>query len=84
MFEKLLRFKNHSENAGVILSLEGDHYLAYEMTPSGEVVKSADHAFKSLSLAQDWLHGEGVKNISLRQSSAYFEMIGQEAEPPMQ
>lgn len=80
MFEKLLHFENHTSNAGLIWSIEGDLYLAYEMTPEGEVVEKAEHVFKNLTLAREWLLDKGVKSISLRQSTAYFEMIGQAAE----
>ena len=80
MLDKLLYFKNHTENAGVIWSLEGDHYLAFELSPEGDIVNQAEGAFKSLSLARHWLQEAGVKSISLRQSSAYLEMIGQAPE----
>ncbi len=78
MFEKLMSFGSKSENTGVIWSLEGDHYLAFEMSPEGEIVERADHAFKSLALAKEWLESHGVETISLRQSNAYFEMVGQD------
>lgn len=80
MFEKLLQFENHNGNAGVIWSMEGGLYLAFEMSPSGSIVRRAKPTFRSLELARDWLQNAGVKSISLRQSSAYFEMIGQESE----
>ncbi|MDX1452845.1 MAG: DUF6482 family protein [Oleiphilaceae bacterium] len=78
MFEKLMSFGSKSENTGVIWSLEGDHYLAFQLSPQGDVVQQADHAFKCLSLAREWLENQGVETISLRQSNAYFEMVGQD------
>lgn len=78
MFEKLMSFGGKTDNTGVIWSLEGDHYIAFQMSPQGDIVDQAEHAFKSLALAREWLQKQGVQTISLRQSNAYFEMVGQD------
>ena len=65
-------------NKGFIWSLEGDHYLAFQKNEVGDIVKQADHAFRSLVEAKDWLHADGVSDIKMEQSSAYFEMVGQD------
>ena len=79
MFERLMS-KTQNNNAGVIWSIEGDQYLAYAMSPKGEIATKSKSSFKNLSLAQEWLRHEGVRSISLKQSSAYLEMIGQDQE----
>jgi hypothetical protein len=79
MFEKLLvQTGIKPANKGFIWSLEGDHYLAFQKDADGNLVKQAEHAFRSLVEAKAWLHSDGVKDITMEQSNAYFEMVGQD------
>lgn len=76
MFEQLLHFSRWSDNMGVIYSVQGGHYLAMETNHKGELLRQAEQPFQSLSQAKTWLQKHGVESISLRQTPAYFEMIG--------
>ena len=76
MFEQLLHFSSGSENMGIICSVQSGQYLALQTDKQGQLVRKADHAFASLSQAKNWLKKQGIKSISLRQTPAYFEMIG--------
>lgn len=76
MFEKLISLKNPLSKCGVIESVSSNQYLAHELDKEGNIVKRAPHDFKSLAQAKRWLRKHGVHTISLRQSPAYFEMIG--------
>lgn len=76
MFEQLLTFSSSFKNMGIICSVQGGHYLAVHMNPSGEVIQHAGQPFRSLVQARTWLQKQGIQCISLRQSPAYFEMIG--------
>lgn len=76
MFEQLISFKNSSNKLGVVESIKASLYLAYQVDNDGNIIKRAPHGFKSLALAKQWLRKQGIHTISLRQSPAYFEMIG--------
>lgn len=76
MFEQLLSFDGYKHTRGIIWSLTGSHYLAYELSPQGKVVKQSRQGFSNLASARSWLRKQGVTTISLRQSGAYLEMIG--------
>ena len=76
MFEQLISFKNPVNKRGVVKSVKASLYLAHQEDDEGNIVKQAPHGFKSLALAKQWLKKQGIHTISLRQSSAYFEMIG--------
>ncbi len=76
MFEKLISLKSPLSQCGVVESVGSDQYLAYELDKDGNIVKRAPHSFKSLAQAKSWLRKQGVHTISLRQTPAYFEMIG--------
>jgi hypothetical protein len=78
MFDRILNHTNKPVKQGFIWSLEGDHYLAFELDADGNTQHQADHAFKSFIQAKEWLQDRGVTNIQMEQSSAYFEMIGQD------
>jgi hypothetical protein len=76
MFEQLISLKKPLNKSGVVESVRGDHYLAYQIDNTGKVINQASHSFKCLAQAKQWLRKQGIHTISLRQSSAYFEMIG--------
>ncbi len=76
MFEQLLYFSAPGKDVGIICAIQGGHYLAYQSALTGEVIKRAPDTFTSLSQAKSWLKRLGIKTISLRQTPAYFEMIG--------
>lgn len=79
MFEKLISLNSPIAHQGIIWSLEGGHYLAIEVDRNGNPVKQAQEVFKSSTLAKAWLNKHGVHTIFMRQSPAYFEMIGHSA-----
>jgi hypothetical protein len=76
MFEQLISLKKPLTKCGVVESVTGGHYLAHQLDPIGNAAKQAPHTFKSFSQAKLWLQAQGIHTISLRQSPAYFEMIG--------
>ena len=76
MFEQLISLKNPITQRGVIESVKGNHYLAHQLDHEGNILKKAPDSFKSLDQATQWLKKQGIHTISLRQSPAYFEMIG--------
>lgn len=76
MFEQLISLKNPNGKCGVVESVKGDHYLAHQLDRKGNIVMQAPNSFKSLDQAKHWLKKQGIHTISLRQSPAYFEMIG--------
>lgn len=79
MFEQLLNFSKPANDMGIIWSIQGGHYLALQLNPEGDIIKQADHPFSSFYQAQEWLKHNGINTISLRQTPAYFEMIGLDA-----
>jgi hypothetical protein len=76
MFEQLINFSKLSDSLGIVWSVQGGRYLALQLSPEGEVIKQADQPFCSIVHAQQWLKKQGSSTISLRQTPAYFEMIG--------
>lgn len=76
MFEQLISLKKPLNKCGVVESVKGDCYLAHELDKAGNIINQAPHSFKSLTQAKLWLKTQGIHTISLRQSPAYFEMIG--------
>ena len=76
MYEQLLDFSPSSNAMGIIWSIQGGHYVALQMSPQGEVLLHAEKPFRSYTDAQSWLKQHGINTISLRQTPAYFEMIG--------
>ena len=79
MFEQLISLKGPFGKSGVVESVKSNHYLAHELDIQGNIIKQAPKPFKSLTQAKFWLKKQGIHTISLRQSPAYFEMIGLEA-----
>ena len=79
MFEQLISLKKPLGKNGIVESVKGEHYLAHQLDQQGNIVKQAPNSFKSLDQAKQWLKKQGIHTISLRQSAAYFEMIGLEA-----
>lgn len=65
---------NHA--TGKIWSLEGNIYVALMVNEDGALVKQANPPFKTVTDAKSWLKAEGVGEIEVDQSGAYFEMIG--------
>tara|TARA_R110002167_G_scaffold320377_1_gene526225 strand:- start:2488 stop:2727 length:240 start_codon:yes stop_codon:yes gene_type:complete len=76
MFEQLISLKGPFIKSGVVESVKSNHYLAHELDKQGNIIKQAPRPFKSLAQAKTWLKKRGIHTISLRQSPAYFEMIG--------
>ncbi|MFT6029599.1 MAG: hypothetical protein ACI8O8_001335 [Oleiphilaceae bacterium] len=76
MFEQLISLKKPITQRGVVESVKGNHYLAHQLDNEGNILKQAPYSFKSLDQATQWLKRQGIYTISLRQSPAYFEMIG--------
>ena len=79
MFEQLISLRGPFGKCGVVESVKSNHYLGDELDKQGNVIKQAPKPFKSLTQAKAWLKKQGIHTISIRQSSAYFEMIGLEA-----
>jgi len=79
MFEQLISLKGSINKSGVVESVKSNHYLALQLDKQGNIIKQAPNSFKSLDQAKLWLKKQGIHTISLRQSPAYFEMIGLEA-----
>lgn len=76
MFEQLISLKNPFNQCGMVECVKGDHYLALQLDNTGNIIQQAPNSFKSLDHAKQWLKKQGIHTISLRQSPAYFEMIG--------
>ena len=76
MFEQLISFKKPLNKCGVVESVKCEHYLAHQLDNTGNIIRQAPRSFKSLTQAKQWLKKQGIHTISLRQSPAYFEMIG--------
>jgi hypothetical protein len=76
MFEQLINFSRFSDSLGIVWSVQGGRYLALQLSSEGEVIKQAEQPFCSFVQAQQWLKKQGISTISLRQTPAYFEMIG--------
>jgi hypothetical protein len=79
MFEQLISLKKPLDKRGIVESVNGHHYLAQQVDFAGNIIGQATHNFKSFSQAKQWLKKQGIHTISLRQSAAYFEIIGLEA-----
>ncbi len=76
MFDQLISLKKPLNKFGIIESVRGDHYLARQVDTTGKVVKRASQTFRCFDQAKRWLRKQGVNTISLRQTHAYYEMIG--------
>ena len=76
MFEQLISLKGPFGKSGIVESIKSNHYLAHELDSQGNIINKAPKPFKSLIQAKRWLKKQGIHTISLRQSPAYFEMIG--------
>ncbi len=78
MFIEGLKLREHFTNEGIVVSLEGDVYLALEVSSSGEELSRSSSTFKCLYLAKKRLRDNGIKNINVQQVNCYNEMIGLE------
>ena len=76
MLEQLISLKSPINKSGIVESVRGDHYLAYQIDNTGKVIDQVSHNFKCFAQAKQWLRKQGIHTISLRQSPAYFEIIG--------
>ncbi len=65
-----------NDHIGLVYSVEGSIYLPVIVSSIDQTRIRSPHRHHSLYSAKNWLKEQGITNISLHQSNAYFEMIG--------